>query len=177
MESKDTSMKTQKLKKEKFEELRVRIDAQFATKRCIRQIKNFWKKMKCNVKKTATQHRKESFKTGGGQNPAKDMSAEEERIMALVADDIEPLPNQFDDDAKSVEVENSDSEDSEGSPVHINSTKDGGTSQGNSNKKKRKAITSLDFYELSERRLKIEERKAEAQERIAAVSRRILRNL
>ena len=170
IESKDTSVKTQKHKKEKFEELRILLDSQFATKRSIAQIKNYWKKMKCNVKKAATENRKESFKTGGGKNPAKEISADEERVMALVAADIDPLPNQFDGDAKCVgDIGNSDSEDSNVSATHIDTAEDCGTSQTKSNKnKKRKAITSQDFYELSERRLKIEERKAEAQERIAA---------
>jgi hypothetical protein len=73
------------------------------------------------------------------------LSAEEERIRALVSNDIEPLRNEFDDNAKSSDKESVDS-----TPSPQPSTKT----------KRRQPRPSEDFYELGEKRLKVEERKA-----------------
>ncbi|XP_066993763.2 uncharacterized protein [Anabrus simplex] len=69
------------------------------TKRCTKQLKQFYVNMKRNAKKEKARVKIETYKTGGGTFP-KGMNDCSEKLLAIMGDRVEPLQNPFDGDAE-----------------------------------------------------------------------------
>ncbi len=72
--------------------------------RTVDQIKLLWSNMKRNAKTECAEHRRETFRTGGGP-VVPNLSADSDRIASLIPAHIHPLSNEYDNDAL---VKNSD---------------------------------------------------------------------
>ena len=73
------------------------------------QLEIFWKSRKIAAKKSATDQRKSTKKTGGGP-PEKAMDNESAMVLDAIGEDADPLTNSFDDDAEMATSEESDAE-------------------------------------------------------------------
>lgn len=158
MENKEGTVKIISKKQKLWKELECAFNAKFETQKTVAQLKILWKGMKSSTKKVVAQRKRESLKTGGGVNTAPDLSVTEEVIADIIAAELEPLTNPFDGDG------DGEVEDAENKPTAA------GPSTASTKPTRNDGPTTLDFYNISRKRLEIEERKVVAQERIADVS-------
>lgn len=158
LESKKASVSVFSAKQKLWTRLVNSFNSEYTSNKTLKQMKVFWKQQKSKTKKVVANQRKEAFKTGGGSNSAAPLTADQEQIVAIIATDLNPLTNEFDDDAMS----QSASEISCDEPEKENAPK-------STKKASKRQPSSQDFFEISEKRLRIEERKTIAQERIANV--------
>lgn len=102
LESKENSVATTKLKARQWNKLADSFNAQFAKKKSAGQLKVLWKHLKTKTKSCIAYNKRENRKTGGGPSKAKVLSAEEEMIAEIIAADLLPLDNAYDDDAEDI---------------------------------------------------------------------------
>ena len=68
--------------------------------RSLTQIKDKWRYLTRNAKVTSQMHRRDKFKTGGGNSEVLPVSEESEKVLQIISKDIAPLRNKFDGDSK-----------------------------------------------------------------------------
>jgi len=63
--------------------------------RSLTQIKDKWRYLTRNAKVTSQMHRRDKFKTGGGNSEVLPVSEESEKVLQIISKDIAPLRNEI----------------------------------------------------------------------------------
>lgn len=148
IEKKEASVNILKQKNECWKELCRGVNAEFERMRSVDQLKVLWKRMKVETKKAVANNKREAYKTGGGVNEARELTADEEEVAAIIATELEPLPNAYDGDRSRNDLETESPKEEQ---------------RCSKPKYPKKEVDMRQFYSL-------EERKVSALERIATVS-------
>ena len=61
------------------------------------QLKKYWQNLKAKAKESVAKEKRERKRTGGGADPG-NLDTLDEPVSSLIADQIEPIQNPFDDD-------------------------------------------------------------------------------
>lgn len=169
VESKEGTVRVLREKNEAWKEMMQSFNSQFVANKNVNQIKVLWKHLKVKTKKTLAAANREARRTGGGVSMAHNLSQEEEEVAQIIATDLEPLSNPYDDDATN------DENLAPPSPKSVSSC----SSMKSTNiapPKCQKRNVGMDLVDIEReklrmkgRRLELEERRTIAQERIAEV--------
>lgn len=98
LENKKTDASMNQVKDKVWLQIMDQFNLKFNTERTLVQLKDKWLNMKKKAKKASADQRKETFKTGGGVSSSMSIDNNDEKVLSLIADQIKPLPNQYDSD-------------------------------------------------------------------------------
>ena len=77
--------------------------------RTVQQLKKCWQNVKIKTKKTIAEEKKERKVTGGGIAEVPDDSDGTGKVASMIADQINPLPNAFDNDTEMHDIDGKES--------------------------------------------------------------------